>query len=47
MFISSLSRRQLARRRWARTAALRYELLTISVGMLLAFGAFFIGRGGI
>ncbi len=46
MYISSLSRRQLARRRWARTVV-RYEVLTISVGLLLAFGAFFAGRGGI
>jgi hypothetical protein len=46
VFISSCSRRQLARRRWARTA-LRYEFLMMVIGVLLAFAAFVVGHGGL
>jgi hypothetical protein len=46
MFISSCSRRQLARRRWAR-AALRYELPTALLAVALAVGSFIAGRGGL
>jgi hypothetical protein len=45
VFISSCSRRQLARRRWAR-AVVRYELPTALGGLLVAAVAFVVGRGG-
>jgi hypothetical protein len=46
VFISTCSRRQLARRRWAR-AAVRYELPTTVCGLLIAAAAFVVGRGGL
>jgi hypothetical protein len=46
MFISSCSRRQLARRRWAR-AALRLELPIGLLALAASVGAFLAGRGGL
>jgi hypothetical protein len=46
MFISSCSRRQLARRRATRTA-FRSLLLVAVLVIAAGFGAFVIGRGGI
>ena len=46
VFISSCSRRQLARRRWAR-AAVRFELPATVLTLAVAVGAFVAGRGGL
>ena len=47
VFISSCSRRQLARRRQARGGVLRTQMLFVLVVFALGFGAFLAGRGGI
>jgi hypothetical protein len=46
VFISSCSRRQLARRRGTRSL-LRLQLLVAAVILAAAFGAYVAGRGGI
>jgi intracellular septation protein A len=46
VFISSCSRRQLARRRWARVTV-RYDLFFVLVAVVLAVVAFIVGRSGI
>jgi len=47
VFISSCSRRQLARRRLNRGGVLRMQLLLVLLVLALGVGAFVAGRGGI
>ncbi len=47
VFISSCSRRQLARRRPSRGSALRMQILLVMLVLALGIGAFVAGHGGI
>ena len=47
VFISSCSRRQMARRRPSRSGLLRTQVLLILLVLALGFGAFVAGHGGI
>ena len=48
IFVSSCSRRQLARRRpQARVGAVRVELLIALLVVVVGFGAFLAGHGGV
>jgi hypothetical protein len=47
VFISSCSRRQLARRRTSRGGVLRMQLVLMLLILALGVGAFIAGRGGL
>jgi hypothetical protein len=47
VFISSCSRRELARRRASRFAVARLQMLLMLVAVAAGFAAFVAGRGGI
>ncbi len=46
VFISSCSRREMARRRPSRGSALRMQVLLVLLVLAIGFGAFVAGHGG-